>query len=183
MYDINKIILAILKSPWKYFNIIQKAEDDIRYFRNTYEGLVEEEIFVSLIAQSRNDGYIERFLSALIVSADPQEITNVVFSALLRYKGEFRRSILTGLAHCPLSYYQLIALNKLRIDEALYQLIKLYVSYDCFTTFDLQELLRPWKNKLPQYVYRNILYCLDDQDVKRSNDVKKECIRQLESKV
>ena len=75
-----------------------------------------------------------------------------VFCALAHYKGKYQKSILTGLAHCNLSYYQLVALNKKRIDEALIKLIDLFFKYDCFSEYDLQMIFAPWQGKIPKYI-------------------------------
>lgn len=42
MDNINKIILAVLNEPGAYQDIIEKAEDDSQYLRNSYKGLIEE---------------------------------------------------------------------------------------------------------------------------------------------
>ena len=93
MENINALILSIIDFPNQHQMIIENAEDDIQCFRNTYDGVIEENVFMKLISQSQNNCCIERFLSALIISVTPMEITDTVFSALLEYNGEYRMSI------------------------------------------------------------------------------------------
>ena len=172
MENINALILSIIDFPNQHQMIIENAEDDIQCFRNTYDGVIEDNVFMKLISQSQNNYCIERFLSALIISVTPMEITDTVFSALLEYNGEYRMSILIGLAHCPLSFFQLVKLNKLKIEEALFQLIKIYMCNDCFTKYDLLEIFKPWKNMLTPSLCYNILYCLDNRHTEKSNYIR-----------
>lgn len=152
MNDINKFIIQATNDRESCIQNIERIEDDDQYLRTNYEGLIKEDTLVNLINQSRYDSYLERFLSALSINLTAQEVTPIVFQSILNHKGKYSKSILIGLAHCNLSYYQLVQLNKLQIDEALIQLVDKYTQYDCFTRYDLQEMLTPWKNKMPNYL-------------------------------
>lgn len=174
MKNINDMILEAIRSP----QMMREEADkmlEIQYLHSEYEGNIDENIFISLILQSqkgRNRTDIQFFLASLVASADSIEITNRVFSLLLRSKGKYRYTILSGLAHQPLAYYQLITLNKMRIEEALVQLVEMYVCYDCFIKYDLLDIFHPWENKLTPYICESIEYCIAHHHTNKADDVR-----------
>ena len=133
----------------KYSNLM---EDDESFIHSNFCDKIEESVLLRLIEKSKDNLNLQRFLSALSICFYRDEITLKVFSALSRYKGKYRKSILIGLAHCDLSYYQLVVLNKKKIDEALIKLINLFFKYDCFSEHDLQAIFIPWHGKIPKYI-------------------------------
>ena len=52
---INALILSIIDFPNQHQMIIENAEDDIQCFRNTYDGVIEKNVFMKLISQSQNN--------------------------------------------------------------------------------------------------------------------------------
>lgn len=157
MDNVNNFIIQILSSKFLCKDFCEIVEDDDSYIYNNYEGNIEEKHLIDLIERSKKDLCYERFLSALTVCLRKEDVTQKVFDLLLSFNGRFRESILIGLAHCNLSYYQLIELNKLHIDEALSQLLEICIKFDCFSQYDLFDIMQEWKNTPPKYIIEYIL--------------------------
>lgn len=155
--NVNNFMMQILNSKVLCEEFCGMVEDDDTYIYNHYDGNIEEKLLIDLIEKSKKEHCYEHFLSALSICLRKEEVTPKVFKLLLSLKGRFRESILIGLAHCKLSYYQLIELNKLHIDEALSQLLEICIKFDCFSQYDLFVILQEWKNIPPIYIIENIL--------------------------
>lgn len=102
----------------------------------------DEKLLIRLINESGRRRALAQFLSDIIIYFNKIDITNKVFDRLINYKGSFRKSILIGLAHCDLSFYQLCELNKLNIDgNPFCRLLKIYVTNDIFSQYDLKKFI------------------------------------------
>jgi hypothetical protein len=156
MKNINLLIEQVLSDYNFCVEYAEIIEDNDSYVHDNYYGVVSENLMLKLVQVSNQNRNIARFLSAYVVCLSRQEITPNVFDALLSVSGEYRESLLIGLSHCKLSYYQLLNLNQLKIDEALIQLIKIVLKYDCFSEYDLQIVLSPWRSNFPRYIYESL---------------------------
>lgn len=152
MDNINSFISCILESKKACNDFCEIIENDDTYLRAHYEGQIKEDLLIELIKLCEIEFCYEPFLSALTICLKKEEVTPKVFNYLISFHGQFRESILIGLAHCSLSYYQLIELNKLHIDEAFSQLLKLYMEFNCFSEYDLEMIMQEWKGKPPKYI-------------------------------
>ena len=150
MKNINHFIENVINDQsisQKYADILF---DDEAYLHKKFSGNIEESILLRLIKQSEDRVDLQIFLSALSQCLCREEVTVAVFDSLLHYKSRYRKSILIGLAHCHLSYYQLLALNKAGIDEALFQLVDLFFKHSCFSEYDLKMIFLSRKGKIPR---------------------------------
>lgn len=156
MESINNFISAIL-SDKKICNVYcNDIDDGAEYLQNIHNDLIKEELLLKLINMSSHSSNYSGFLSDLSICLKKEEVTPLVFDKFISLKGKYRNSILSGLGHCPLSYYQLMKLNELHIDEALTQLLIIHMESDCFSNYDIIKLLEPWKNKTPKFVTQYI---------------------------
>ena len=110
-------------------------------------GAISENLLIQLVKMAKKDRNRLRLVNALVFYLKKEELTSVVFSNLLTIHGDFRESILCGLAHSELSLFQLTELNKLRVEEALTRLILLYITSDMFSFNDLPYIIKPWKKR------------------------------------
>ena len=173
MKDINAMILDALHSPPKMKEEAEQMEKDITYLHREYSGYINEKTFIKIIQKAERNEKTTRFLAGLVASAYPCEVTNTIFSLLIELKGDYRYTILSCLAHLPLAYYQLVILNNLRVEEALFQLIDLYIHYDCFTEYDLNRIFLPWNNRLDTYIRNSIEYLLLQQESPKNEVVRR----------
>ena len=160
MKTIVDLINEIICTPEEADNIIEHLSDDPDGFRKQYTGFLEESVFLTLIRRSKKNKYLDRFLSALVTCVLKEEVSNLVFTELIHHRSRYHDTILNCLAHLPLSYYQLITLNQYHQDEALCQLLVLFLEHECFTEFDAYEILRPWKGRITPFILESIHYCL-----------------------
>ncbi len=87
--------------------------------------------------------HIACFLSEYSIYCLAEELTPEVFKALLKIKSSYRKSILIGLCHSEISFYQLFELVKLKLDvESLLQLINRIIYSDAFSIYDLEVKLK-----------------------------------------
>lgn len=152
MKSINHFIGEILADGKNCARYCRDIDDGAEYLQSIHDERIEEELLLKLIAAGQSSGDYGGFLSDLAPCLSREEVTPAVFERLISFKGEYRESVLIGLGHCPLSYYQLIGLNELQIDEALSRLLIICMESDCFSNYDVQNLLVPWKNKPPRFV-------------------------------
>lgn len=147
LYNINDFLVQILNDEElceKYSDIVLENE---LFLRENYTGIIQEELLIKIIKASKQNISYEKFLNAIVICLKKEEISNAVFDQLLAFHGKYRKSILIGLAHCPLSYYQLIEMNKRHFDEALAQLLELQIKFDCFSESDLVNILKVWEKE------------------------------------
>ena len=155
MKNINFLIEQVLNNVDFCTEHTEIIEDNDNYICDNFDGFANEDLLLKIVQASSQNENVARFLSAYVIHLSQKEITPCVFNAILSISSKYRKSILIGLSHCNLSYYQLVNLNKLQIEEALIQLIRLVFKYDCFTEYDLRMILDTWNYKIPQYVYES----------------------------
>lgn len=148
----NDLIEYVLKNPKGSAPYTKWLLDGCEDFAITYDGIIDESLLLKLIKKCRFNIDAMNFLNALVFYLEPVEITPTVFQSLLKTRKSYRKSVLIGLAHCQLSVFQLDILNQLKIDDALVNLLRIYILNNDFTEYDLFHILKPWKNKPPRYV-------------------------------
>ena len=141
--DINILVEEILFSPYAYSKKLCKTIiDDYDYFDNV-GGVLKEENVKTLIQRSKKRKEISKILPKILYFSDEHTISDAIFTMLCSYpKKRYRNSLLTSIAHCKISFYQLHEICKRRIClEAFASLLDVYVENECFTVLDLQKLI------------------------------------------
>lgn len=78
--------------------------------------------------------------------AGENTIDRKAFKRILSLKGRVGNSIIMGLDHAPLSFYQLFELSKRkRSGMVLDILLPMLFEYDCFTVYDVEEVMENTK--------------------------------------
>ena len=112
-----------------------------------YSGKISESTLIKLIEKSKGELCYQCFLSDLAMCLNEEEVTPKVFDKFISFRGKYRKSILSGLAHCDLSIYQLNELTKLKVDiESLLNLIRRVLKSSSFSSYDLEMLLYAYSN-------------------------------------
>ena len=140
--DKNKWINQILNNESFCIQETQKiAEGDYSQLEFKDQAICEKS-FMKLISRIREKS-IALFLSEYAIYCNAEEMTPDVFSAILNMKSPYKKSILIGLCHSQISFYQLMLLSDLKLDSAaLLQLIERIIQNDVFTEFDLYFMLK-----------------------------------------
>lgn len=122
--------------------------------------VIDCEIFHEMIKRA-SEKHIGHFLSEYSLYANAEEITPSVFNALLKCDTDFKESILIGLCHSDISFYQLLILDDLSLtDEAVLQLIKRCFNSDVLSMYDLEMLLK--RAEKYKYHKENVKYIADE---------------------
>lgn len=148
----NEFIANIIRDARKCHEYTSIILDDYFWYENNCHGKIDETLLLELIDKSQTKPRLAKFLDVFSIHFKSEDITWKIFGRLLRFKRTRKDSILTGLAHCPLSHSQLLILNKLKYPEALCQLLFMYMNHECFTPYDLEYLLEPWGGKIPELI-------------------------------
>lgn len=121
--------------------------------------VINEKNFLNLISCS-SEKHLAHFLSEYSVYANAEEMTPNVFNAILQCSTDFKDSILIGLCHSNISFYQLLILDDLSLtDEAILQLIERCLNSDVLSMYDLEILLN--RAKKYKYYIENIKYIVN----------------------
>ena len=143
MQDINFFINQVLSSKEIRKETVKKCEVDSGYFEDNFMGTIRSDLLLKVIEISYKDKDIRNFLGFLLYFCDAESVTNVIFRKLLRYPSKMKRTYLTALGHCPLSFYQLSVLCKKNVGtEAVCQMLDRIAFNNCFTAQDLQYFLK-----------------------------------------
>ena len=127
---------------------------DFKYKRRKKDGLILESLLLSLIQRADIYENSAIFLGAFAPYLRKEEVTPTVFNSFLQMKSSNKTSILIGLAHCELSFYQLHLLNQLRIDgNPLMYLLDFYTKQDIFSEYDFQQFLYDNKDQVQNIEY------------------------------
>ena len=156
--DKNEWILKIMQDK-EFCQLETERLSEGADFSETLMGQINEGIFLELISKVK-DKNLARFLSEYSLFAKADEITPKVFDALLKCKTSYRESILIGLCHCDLSFYQLQKLNELYLDlEVWLKMIGRCLKSDAFSQYDLSEFLKSGEN-YHEDIQENLRYFL-----------------------
>ena len=140
MENICVLIKTVLQENRCDFSI-----DDCLNMELYYEGVVDKEYLSELIKLALENKLIEPLLGQVVekfINAESVDLNN--FKALLNYKGKYRKTLLWGLSHTPLSFYQMqILFDKYYKDfpEITCNIISTIYMNDCFTEYDMEYYL------------------------------------------
>ena len=177
MYDKNEWILKIMRDQ-EFCQLETQRLSEGADLNETLTGQIDEGIFLALISRMK-DKNLARFLSEYSLFATAGEITPKVFEALLKCKTPYRKSILIGLCHCDLSFYQLQKLNELHLDiEVWLKMIGRCLKSDAFSQYDLSEFLKSGKN-YHEDIQENLQYFLQTFPMEDVTLEKKEVLQEF----
>lgn len=175
--DKNEWILKIMQDK-EFCRLETERLSEGADFSEALTGQIHEGIFLALISKAK-DKNLARFLSEYSLFATADEITPKVFDALLKCKTSYRESILIGLCHCDLSFYQLQELNERYLDlEVWLKMIARCLKSDAFSQYDLSEFLKSGKN-YHENIQENLQYFLQTFPMEEVTLEKKEVLRKF----
>ena len=149
MININDFLLECLNNHMPK-NKLTQFEDD--YFNDEIYGIVKKDILLDFLKLSKNSN-LKKVLPFILSFSDKDSISTEVFEFIIKQFGrKERKSMLISLAHCNISFYQLTFIAKEKICfEAFAALLNMYLGNDCFSLYDLQNLIEE------NYCYLNTL--------------------------
>lgn len=114
MKNINEIVEQLISGNADIKELCTKLEEGMEYFEENYEGHLDSKKLSILIDKSRSDQNLQFILTSLLYCSNKESITDEVFNKILKFRKGLRRTYLLALAHCDISFYQLMAINKMK---------------------------------------------------------------------
>ena len=165
MYNLQEIVHSVLKDKRLCDKYIDDFENGIDMSEFNHDKCIDEILLIELIKKSHGCKILSLFLSAFVIYLRKEEISCRIFDMLINYRGAYRKSILIGLAHCDLSFYQLYKLNKLNIDDNPFcRLLELYICNNVFSVYDLENFIAENSNK-DVALYKYIIQSISFEDI------------------
>ena len=161
--NINEFTEQLLNDNVDAKKYCRHLEDGMEYFEENYEGYLASEKLSLLIDKTYKDKDLQFILTGLLFRSDKESITDEIFKKLLKFRSGLKKTYMGTLAHCDISFYQLMAINKMQICfEAFGWIIHhMYIS-EAFSTEDILQLLKDseyikpvWKDTFKQLLSLN----------------------------
>lgn len=169
MMNINELVKEIIEEKIDINDKILSNED---YFEEV-TGVLQCDLLKKLVAKSYRSKRIREILGQILYYSDSGTISNEIFSEIIDYRyKKVRKNCLIALGHCPISFYQLMYINSLKIGtEAFAQLFHIMCYNDIFSEFDILYLLN-LSRYIDNLVIQNcIISVLNEQKLsKRKNE-------------
>ena len=163
MENINDYLQAILNNNRKM------GLEEYQIFKNI-DGIIRADILNEIIDYSISHKCIRNVLRDILEYCNHSSVTPEIFDKIAKYPHKkMRKDLLISLAHCSLSIYQLWYICKKNICfEAFAQLLDIYLINDCFTVYDLNELLEKNKKYLKAIDFTSIYKDIITTDAKKN---------------
>lgn len=135
---LNKLINDLSEKP----DLLDYS--DIKEYRK-YSGILKAEVLEKFLKRMNRRKRI--ILPQIINYSDSSTITYKNFKKIIKFNKKFRCNVLISLAHCDISIYQLLYINKLGICvESFCRLLSIYSHDNYFSSEDLKKLIIDSKN-------------------------------------
>ena len=165
--DKNEWIIKILQDKVFCIKETKRLIEDQNDYIAIFSSPMSEKYFLDLISRIGEE-HIAKFLSEYSIFVNAEEMTPKVFKTLLKCKRKYKKSILIGLCHSNISFYQLLILTRLKIDEeSLLQLIDKCITNEIFSGYDLKFLLK--LGKYYKNFSENLKYLIKEREKEISN--------------
>ena len=153
MIEINEFARVLLQN--------QKDEFTPDYIETEVYGYFNSDNLLFVLQKSLRNKKIRDLLPDLLFYCNDKSVSVEVFDFVKKYKfKKRRRTLLISLAHCQLSIYQLRYISELNIcGEAFAQLLDIYLFNDCFSIYDLENLLIDNDNHIKSIDFPSLFSC------------------------
>lgn len=156
--NINEFARQLIEGDVNLKEFCASLDDAQEYFEENYEGFLDSSKISTIIDISYNNKDLQYIIGGLLYCSNKDSITDEVFNKLLKFPKAMRRTVLVSLAHCDISFYQLMKINKMQIcTEAFGGLMNHMYTSDAFSAEDILQLLKDseyikliWKDTFKQ---------------------------------
>lgn len=159
--DINVFARNILADK-KYLNQAYS-----KYISNCYEidnvtGVITAENLKMLIIKARKNKKLCKMLNSILWYISENSITDENFNLLLKFPRKAMRSYAFVLSHSELSFYQMSKLNEnFATYESFVWLFNNMCKYECFSVYDMMNLLNSNRNIKTEVIGDLIYSCIE----------------------
>ncbi len=141
--NINEFLEQLLSDKVDSKEYCGHLEDGMEYFEENYEGYLDGKKLSLLIDKAAEDKNLQFILTGLLYCSNKESITDEVFNKLLKFRPGLKKTYMGTLAHCDISFYQLMAINRMQICvEAFGWLMRHMYTSDAFSAEDMLRLLK-----------------------------------------
>lgn len=173
MKNINELADELISGSANIKEYISFLEDGMEYFQENFDGELDSEKLSTLIDKATKNKDLQFIISGLLYCSKKETITDEIFNKLLKFFKGMRRTFMVALAHCDISFYQLMAINRMQICvEAFGWLINHMYTVDVFSVEDMKQLLKEseyiksaWKDIFKQLLSLNITHNQEKQEL------------------